>query len=334
MIRVQAPSRLHFGLFSIPGEDRRLGNWPDLDGSLTIPARHFGGVGLMIDRPGIELTVMPAETWTAAGPSADRALGYAQRFCKALHVQQAFEISVHRCAPEHVGLGTGTQLGLAVARGIATATGQPRLTTTDLAWAVGRGRRSAIGIHGFAQGGLLVEGGKPAANEVEPFELSPLLCLAPFPAAWRIVLILPAGIRGEHGNREVQAFDQLARSARDPRQTDAMCRLALLGMLPAIAGNDLEAFGEALYDFNRRAGEWFRPWQGGTYSHPRVAELVAALRRAGVKGCGQSSWGPAVFAVVASDEHAVEVEQRLIEEGAASAEEITVARASRGAVCS
>src|SRR5262249_5354566 len=68
------------------------------------------------------------------------------------------------------------------------------------------------------------------------------------------------------------------------------------------AEHDLAAFGEALYDFNVRVGEAFAPVQGGTYASPAIAELVADLRQQGVRGAGQSSWGRAVFAVVADAE--------------------------------
>jgi predicted sugar kinase len=82
---------------------------------------------------------------------------------------------------------------------------------------------------------------------------------------------------------------------------DALCRLVLLGLLPALAEADLAAFGEALADFNLRVGEMFAPVQGGPYSNPRIGELVEFIRREGVPGAGQSSWGPAVFAIVAAE---------------------------------
>jgi predicted sugar kinase len=69
-------------------------------------------------------------------------------------------------------------------------------------------------------------------------------------------------------------------------------------MLPALVERDLDSFGEAVYEFNRGAGELFRPWQDGVYSHPRVKEIVELLRRVGVRGVGQSSWGPTVFGIV------------------------------------
>jgi predicted sugar kinase len=69
-------------------------------------------------------------------------------------------------------------------------------------------------------------------------------------------------------------------------------------MLPALAEQDLTVFGEALHEFNARAGEWFAAAQGGRYATEEVAALVRWLRGQGVRGVGQSSWGPTVFAVV------------------------------------
>src|SRR5262249_24169117 len=98
--------------------------------------------------------------------------------------------------------------------------------------------------------------------------------------------------------------EQLADAGRALAHTEALCRLLLFGMLPALAERDLAAFGEALYDFNLRVGEAFAPVQGGTYASPAIAELVAGLRQQGVRGAGQSSWGRAVFGMVADAEQA------------------------------
>ena len=74
--------------------------------------------------------------------------------------------------------------------------------------------------------------------------------------------------------------------------------MAGAAILPAAEAGDLEAFGEAVHEFNRRAGEPFAAAQGGPYASPAVAGLIGELRQLGVAGVGQSSWGPTVFAVV------------------------------------
>ena len=65
MIRVVAPSRLHFGLFRVP-----------VAGEVEAGARAFGGVGLMVERPGGhgDKPYQPAGLWEAiAYPISDTA---------------------------------------------------------------------------------------------------------------------------------------------------------------------------------------------------------------------------------------------------------------------
>jgi beta-RFAP synthase len=326
MIRVRTGSRLHFGLFAPPPGDGPAAPWPNSLGEAVLPARHFGGVGLMVQAPGLELAAAPAANWSAEGPLAERALAFAHQFARSLPVAFPHRLVVVRCAPEHAGLGTGTQLGLAVARALAEGHGLD-LSAAELAQRVGRGRRSALGVHGFAQGGFLVEAGKRAGEAV-----APLAARRDFPEAWRVVLVLPPWGQGLHGPAEGRALEGLHERAWPLAQTDALCRLALLGMLPALAEGDLRGFGEALYDFNRRVGEAFRPVQGGTYTHPRAAEVVAFVRQQGVAGVGQSSWGPALFAVVGDAERAADLRRRLCERfGLADTEVLLTEACNRGA---
>jgi beta-RFAP synthase len=306
MLHVQTASRLHFGLLSLPhaGEEGRT-------------ARRFGGVGLMVGRPGLGLSAAPAQEWSAEGPLAGRALAFARRFGDGPPLQ----LVVEQAAPEHAGLGTGTQLGLAVGRLLAAAWGLD-LSVAELARRVGRGMRSALGVYGFEQGGFLVEAGKR-----EDETLSPLVARAAFPEAWRMVLALPRQAPGLHGPDEQEAFRRLAESGAAPLRTDALCRLVLLGMLPALAEGDLGAFGEALFDFNARVGEAFARVQGGAYAGPRVAELVAFLRGQGARGVGQSSWGPTVFAVVGDEERAADLAGRVRRQFGLGTDEAFVTRA-------
>jgi beta-RFAP synthase len=264
MSRVETGSRLHFGLFN-------LGSGP----------RRFGGVGLMVEEPAVVVSVQPAREWSASGPLAERALAFAQRLSS-----EPMALVVEKAGPAHAGLGCGTQLALAVGRAVC-----PKLTPLELASRLGRGQRSAVGIHGFAQGGFLVEAGKQGD------EISPLLERVDFPPEWRILLAIPSWAEGLHGHAERRAFEEISPST----PSDYLQRLAMQVMLPAVAGRDLDTFGEALFEFNRRVGEAFAAVQGGPYASQRLAELVDFIRGHGVRGVGQSSWGPAIFAVATQD---------------------------------
>ncbi len=304
MPRIHTASRLHFGLISLPAEGTV---WTDRHDQAILPARRFGGVGLMIESPGLHIAAEPAAAWSAEGPLAGRALEIASRFASVLQEEtpglhiQPLRMAIESAPREHVGLGTGTQLALAVAQLLSLSLGR-NFTPAELARRVGRGVRSALGVHGFELGGFLVEGGKRTDAD-----LSPLVARMAFPEAWRVVLVLPRRLSGLHGARERSAFTSLA---QPQSATEALCRLVLLGMLPALAEQDLPAFGEALFDFNARAGEIFAGAQGGTYASAAVAELIGFIRGQGVYGVGQSSWGPGVFAVT-DQERAAHLADRL-----------------------
>jgi beta-RFAP synthase len=202
-------------------------------------------------------------------------------------------LRVEEAPPEHMGLGTGTQLALAVAKALATSAGLARLNALDLARRVGRGNRSGLGIHGFEQGGFLIDGGKGDSSSI-----APLIIRHPFPEDWRIVLVVPPWGQGLHGGDEGKAFALLGAHDFHQEAVGKLCGLVLLGLLPALLEHDLQAFGEALYEFNRRVGAMFAGVQGGLYTDKCVDDLVSFVRRQGVRGVGQSSWGPATFAVV------------------------------------
>lgn len=274
-IVVTAPSRLHFGMLSFGQPDER----------------QYGGVGVMLDQPGLKLRLTPAAGLSADGPLAERALAFAQRASAHLGVADPqCRLEVLSAPPEHAGLGTGTQLGLAVAAGVSRFLGAADRSPIRLAQLAGRGERSAIGTYGFTHGGLLVEAGKRPG---EP--LSPLTARVELPAAWRFVLIRPHAAIGLHGQAERAAFESLPPV---PRETTAeLCRETQMHLLPAAACAAFAEFSASLYRYGHRAGMCFAANQGGPFASGHLAKLVAAIRESGVEGVGQSSWGPTLFAL-------------------------------------
>jgi beta-RFAP synthase len=287
---VVAYSRLHCGMFSFGRPD----------------VRRFGGVGLMIDRPGLELTVASAERFEATGGETERVSQCVERLVAAGWFTEppACRIHVGRPPRAHAGLGSGTQLALAVAAGLTALVGAPPRDARQLAAATGRGQRSAIGLHGFARGGLLVEAGKQRRDE-----LGPLVARADVPSRWRFLLITPPGSEGLSGEAERLAFDRLP--AVPLETTERLCRLALLDMLPAVQAGDFEHFSEAYFQYGHLAGACFATEQGSAFASRRLAEIVGRVRAMGVGGIIQSSWGPTLAAVLADEHSANELAQAL-----------------------
>jgi beta-RFAP synthase len=308
-IFVSTPSRLHFGLLRFEQSD----------------GPSFGGLGMMIDRPRVELEMSAAGEWSGEWPEhyAEQALAYLSEGNKP----PAVRIKVRDVIPRHFGLGSGTQMALAVAAGVRKLAGLRReVDAAKLSWLVGRGQRSAIGSHGFIRGGLIWEKGR------QPNQwLAPMSSRVAMPKKWRVVLVTPATHPGLSGGGEQDAFSKLPPVPAST--TEELERLAEESILPAARCGDLAEFGEAVYKYGRTAGECFAPVQGGPYASVTIADWVETIRALGVRGAGQTSWGPTIFAIVESQGDAESLMRNLSARKSSHAVDFQIARPdNRGAV--
>jgi beta-RFAP synthase len=211
-------------------------------------------------------------------------------------------VNVLQTAPAHAGLGSGTQLALAVASGIRRLHNLP-LEIEEDALRLGRGGRSGIGIGLFHRGGLVVDGGHGSQSRV-----APIVSHLRFPEHWRIIVVLDPHRGGVHGHDEASAFTALVPMPEiDAAQ---ICRLVLMKALPGLVEQDIVSFGDAIEQLQILLGNYFAAAQGGgRFSSPAVGSVLAALRAAGAHGIGQSSWGPTGFAFASSAKEAERLAQ-------------------------
>ncbi len=277
IVRVTTPSRLHFGLFSFGRTE----------------GRQYGGVGMMVERPGLRLTIERADNTHAEGPLAERAVEFVRQVTERVEHSRAktdYRIVIEASPPDHIGLGTGTQLGLAVAAGVLRLSKLELSPPDELARLAGRGGRSAVGTYGFLHGGLLMEAGKNPGDTI-----SPLIDRVELPDAWRFVLIRPLEATGLSGEDEQQAFATLP--PVPDSVTQELFAEAKQTLLPAATNKNYDAFSRSLGHYSRLAGECFAARQGGPYAGERAKRMIDLLRSLGVEGVGQSSWGPTLFAL-------------------------------------
>jgi beta-RFAP synthase len=308
-VRVVAPARLHLGFLDLAGD---LG-------------RRFGSIGLALDRPATELMLARSRTLAATGPDSERALKVLRRLIPLIAPGGTYRVEVESAIPSHAGLGSGTQLALAVGAALLALEGIDR-DISDIAAVLDRGARSAIGMAAFADGGFIVDGGRGAEDR-----LPPILMRAHFPEAWRILLIIDPRASGVHGDAEAQAFAALPLL---PKEASAyVCRLVLMQLAPGLIEADIAAFGAAVAEIQSIIGNHFAAAQGGSpWASPAVGRIANKLKAAGAFGIGQSSWGPTGFAFAQSKEIADRLYISLTEAARAEGLEIQIAKGrNRGA---
>lgn len=285
-VTVTVPARLHLGFL-------------DLNGGL---GRRFGSIGLAINGLKTSITFNAASQPQVTGPESERVRGYLQAMQRALDIENTCHVRIDEVVPAHAGLGSGTQIALAVAAGVRRFHGLPLDVRGD-AIRLERGARSGVGIGLFDHGGLVVDGGRGPLTTA-----APVVSRMPFPEQWRILVVLDPHRQGVHGPDEREVFSKLAPSSDG--QAAHLCRLVLMKALPALAECDIAGFGSAINEMQVLLGDYFAAIQGGSrFSSPDVAAALAALEDEGAYGIGQSSWGPTGFAFAPSAEEA----NRLVE---------------------
>lgn len=276
-VSVTTGSRLHVGFTNL-SEDA---------------GRCYGSIGVALDFPRTSIVLRTHDSLCVEGDEQGAIQDYVLRFCDYFSVEPLVSIEILERISEHKGLGSGTQLALALGTGLAKVF-DIHVSIPELAGIMGRGRRSGIGIAAFQTGGLIIDAGRKKGRDGSG-EAPTVVFRRNFPSTWRFVVAIPGAKRGLNGSGEEGVFGALSPPARI---SEEICRLTQLKLMPALVEEDIEEFGNALTAIDRRTGLYFASVQGGIYGHGEAAGIIDAMLQAGVYGAGQSSWGPAVYGLV------------------------------------
>lgn len=282
-VYVKSPSRLHFTLIDLNGELGRID----------------GGVGVALNYPNVILEASKSESIVIEGLMINKVKRLAEKFIKAMDIKEAFKINVKKVIPNHVGLGSSTQLSLSIASALAKLF-NIKADVKYLAEVMGRGGTSGIGIAAFQYGGFIVDGGHPfkkrggkkaflpsrAAKAKPP----PIIIRCDFPLEWGFVIAIPNLPKGLYGKKEVEAFKAICPTPSS--EAEKISRLILMKMLPALKELNIKEFGEALTELQN-----ISPTKK-SLMHPIVKKCIEKMLDNGAYGAGQSSWGPSVYGLV------------------------------------
>ncbi len=287
-VQVTTAARLHLGFLDLSGD---LG-------------RQFGSIGLAIDAFETRVQLREAPSFEVSGGERERGARLARRVAESLGIDTGKKLTISSAIPAHAGLGSGTQLALAIAAAFRRSAGLP-LDSRDDARLLDRGARSGVGVALFDRGGLAVDAGRGSDTEVPP-----VVAWVNFPRDWRVLLILDPRVEGAHGEAEMRAFAQLPHFTADA--AGEICRRTLMQILPGAVEKDLEAFGDGVTGVQKIVGDHFAPAQGGgRFTSAPVGRAAGRLKALGAHGIGQSSWGPTGFAFASDPDHAEFIARRL-----------------------
>lgn len=291
-LTIRTPSRLHLGLIDMNGSTGRVD----------------GGAGITLNDPGFEITFTTSESLSINAPDPDithKITSLISRLYGTATELPPVKITVHKSIPFHAGLGSGTQLALALVSGISYINGEA-LDSEALIQRTGRGGTSGIGVRAFTDGGLIVDAGHRfgegrAKSSFTPSAASPGVKPAPligryeFPKDWNIILALPNCLTGSEGEAEKEIFKRCCPVPLD--EVRILSHLVMMKLIPSVLEHDLDEFGDAVnmlseYGFKRCELD-LQP--------PIIRSLIQAMRESGAAGAGMSSFGPVVYGITDTD---------------------------------
>jgi len=301
-VTVKTPSRLHCTLI-------------DLHGGL---GRVDGGIGVALDNPKIILhAYLSDEPSNVIGINKELFQKLTNQFLansKEVLAIEATEfetlgvqINVLETIPSHMGLGSRTQLSLAL--GVALT----RLLELDysiqtIARVMGRGGTSGIGVAAFEQGGFILDVGHsfgPGRQKVSfiPSRIAhappaPVLVRHAMPPNWLFVITLPAIGKGAYGSHEVEIFRK--HCPIPEKEVEKLSRLILMQLMPALIEKDIQTFGAALTALQQIGFKRIEV----KLQRKIIEDLMEVALTSGAAGVGMSSFGPATYALVSGREEA------------------------------
>ncbi|RYG38596.1 MAG: hypothetical protein EON93_01790 [Burkholderiales bacterium] len=300
-VTLKAPSRLHFGLVDLGGVTRRA----------------FGGAGCFLQHPSTLIRFSPLQTNLCIGEGTpdhfradlDVALAALQtRFPDAIG-----EVEILETPDSHTGLGSKTSAVLGCLKSVVLGNALC-VDDDELKRMSRRGGASGVGVHGFFEGGMIVDCGhseRPhgpwlpsGAYDIEALPVKAVRL--PMPPSWKVHLMAPRGsiVSGE---TERAFFEEATPLARE----EVLQTLAAIwhGIVPAVLGRDLELFRESLRDLSR-CGLKEKELQ----AQPNSRHLLTRIDDIGKLAAGMSSMGPLVYAVSESSSSAAEPLEELCKE--------------------
>lgn len=277
-MRIRTPSRIHMTLI-------------DLNGSL---GRIDGGVGFALDFPTVHIKCKEDDVvLVEGGINRERFEKVARKLSSIFGY--GMKIDVLSDYESHVGLGSGTQISLAVAKAFNEIY-DLGLSVRDMAEITGRGGTSGIGVAVFEMGGFILDGGhsrkdKPEFLPSSASKAKPPKVLARYDLPnWKVLLAIP-NLKGFYGLKEIDLFKKFCPiPLEDVRK---LSHVILMKLLPSVVEQDLDEFCNSIRIIQSLGFK--------KVEIDRYGDLIWSLIRSADFPIGMSSTGPTLYMVTDTD---------------------------------
>jgi beta-ribofuranosylaminobenzene 5'-phosphate synthase len=305
-VKIITPSRLHFGLVDLNGQIGRID----------------GGLGVALNHPNVIIEAKNGQTdendlniIKCQGYSSNEIEELTKTILKSLEIENGISLKINSSIPAHVGLGSKTQLSLAIAKALCILKNIEK-TPYELAQLTRRGGTSRIGLTAFEQGGFVVDGGHTfgkgkqketylpsSASRAPP---APVIYWDIIPDDWYFIIMIPKIKRGASGTEEVNIFQKYCPVPLDDVKT--ISHLILMKILPALKNKDIETFGHGIYEIQKIG---FKKIEINLQDRI-IPELIEFCMKNGAAGSGMSSFGPSTFAILKGLPNAQKLQQKIV----------------------
>ncbi len=283
MLKIKTGSRIHITLI-------------DMNGSL---GRIDGSIGIYLKKPNIKASIKKTNNLDIKNSTAKEIY---QKLSKKFNLDNKISINLDTY-PNHIGLGSKTQISLAVGA-LINRYYNLNLDYIRLANILDRGGTSGIGTYGFKYGGFIFDAGHSFGKEKDKQDylpsrfsktkVAPLISHLNFPN-WPITLVIPKLKEGLSGNLEKDFFKKNCPIPID--EVKQLIHLILSNLIPSILEKDLDLFSNTI---NKIQDIGFKKLEVKN-SDKKIQNTINILREKNY-GVGLSSFGPTFYVFAKEDE--------------------------------
>lgn len=283
-VSVKAGYRIHMGFYRF------------LDSPFT-----YGSLGAAIEIPQFTLTAKECDKLSVEANSE-----YAKELIKNVSDYLGVRdvcISLSGYVRHHVGLGSTTRIVMAALTAITTLK-RMDVDIIDSAFKLGRGKVSSVGVYSFMYGNLVIDTGfrvdKSSSGRPKP------LAIISIPRDWYVIVAIPEDKTGLKEDEE----NKILRNVEVFHDQGKLYRYVVM-LMTAAMHRDFNLFSESLRNIQLLTGKYFSKYQGGIFCCDTSQDIIKIMEESGIRGIGQSSWGPAVYGFTNSYLKAVEVRNNI-----------------------